>query len=247
MAEQQAGLGRRQIDAAARCIAALDVPQREAALQLVERLDGVARFYKIGLELFAGGDGRGLLDALVARGAQVFADLKLYDVPETVARATRQIAASGADFLTVHGDGAIMRAAVENKGERLKILAVTALTSLDDAALRELGYAGTVAEFVLMKARQAQAAGCDGVICAGSEVAALRAAAGADFMLVTPGVRRAGDAVGDQKRIATPSAIMEAGGDYLVVGRPVRDAADPAQALGEIIGEVEAAVAGAGD
>lgn len=224
-----------------RCIIALDVPDRAAALQLVDTLAGQAVFYKIGLELFAGGDGRGLLDTLIARGSKVFADLKLYDVPETVARATRQIAAAGADFLTVHGDDAIMRAAVAAKGDKLKILAVTALTSLDQQGLRQLGYAGSLGDFVLDKARRAQAAGCDGVICSGLEVEALRAELGREFILVTPGVRRAADSPGDQKRIATPTAIIKAGGDYLVIGRPVRDAANPAEAAAQFVAEVEEA------
>lgn len=232
----------RTIPARERCIIALDVPQQRAALQLVQTLEGVACFYKIGLELFAAGEGRALLDALVVRGLKVFVDLKLYDVPETVARATRQVADSGAHFLTVHGDEAIMQAAVANKGAHLNILAVTALTSLDAAGLQQLNYAGTVEQFVVDKAQRAQAAGCDGIVCSGGEVAAVRRAVGEDLTLVTPGVRRAGEAAGDQKRIATPTEIIAAGGDYLVVGRPVRDAAAPAQACAEIIAEIDAAL-----
>ena len=232
----------RPIPARERCIIALDVPCRADALQLVEALDGTACFYKIGLELFAAGEGRALLDTLVGRGMKVFADLKLYDVPETVARATRRVADSGAQFLTVHGDDAIMQAAVANKGEHLRILAVTALTSFDAAALRQLGYAGTMEEFVLDKARRAQAAGCDGIICGGGEVAPLRRELGDELVLVTPGVRRRGDAAGDQKRTATPAEIISAGGDYLVVGRPVRDAENPAQTCGEIVREIETAL-----
>lgn len=225
-----------------RCIVALDVPTGGEALALADALGEQVVFYKIGLELFAAGDGRGLIDTLAARGANVFADLKLYDVPETVARATRQIAASGARFLTVHGDEAIMQAAVASRGERLKILAVTALTSLDDAGLRQLGYRGSVGDFVLEKAQRAQAAGCGGVVCSGLEAAALRRELGGDFLLVVPGVRPAGSAAGDQKRVATPGDVIRAGGDYLVVGRPVRDAADPKQALAQIAEEVQAAL-----
>ncbi|MCH9758991.1 MAG: orotidine-5'-phosphate decarboxylase [Proteobacteria bacterium] len=229
-----------------RCIIALDVPDNATALQLVDTLSDVAAFYKIGLELFAAGVGRGLLDTLVAQQKKVFVDLKLYDVPETVARATRQVATSGANFLTVHGDEAIMQAAVANKGERLKILAVTALTSLDEQGLKQLGYRGSMRDFVLEKAQRAQAAGCDGVICSGLEVAMLREQLGDDFILVTPGIRQQSDAAGDQKRIATPAAVMAAGGDYLVIGRPVRDAAQPKQTLAQIVTEVETAVAARG-
>ena len=225
-----------------RCIVALDVPDDDSALSLVEELGSAAAFYKVGLELFAGGYGRRLVEQLAARGLQVFADVKLYDVPQTVARATRQLAGSGAHFLTIHGDDAIMQAAVASAEERIKILAVTALTSMNEQDLRQLGYGGTISDFVLDRARRAQAAGCAGVICAGGEVAMLRRALGEDFLLVTPGVRRAVDAAGDQKRTATPRAVIAAGGDYLVVGRPIRDAPAPAQALAEIIREIEAAL-----
>ena len=230
-----------KIKASSRCIIALDLPGYAEALALADTLGDAASFYKVGLELFAGGDGRKLLETLVGRGKQVFADLKLYDVPETVARATRQIAVSGADFLTVHGDTAIMQAAVANKGGRLKILAVTALTSLDDKGLQQLGYRGSMADFVLERAAQAQAAGCDGVICSGLEVALLRQRLGNDFLLVTPGIRLPGSAADDQKRIAAPAAVIQAGGDYLVVGRPIRDAASPPRALVAIISDMQAA------
>lgn len=224
-----------------RCIVALDVPTRKKALDLVEKLDNHAKFYKIGLELFAGGEGRSLLKQLVDKDLKVFVDLKLYDVPATVARATQQIAKSGAQFLTVHGDSAIMQAAVKNKGDKLKILAVTALTSLDQRDLKQLGYRGTIRKFVLERAKQAQEAGCDGVICSGQEIVYLRKSLDKKFILVTPGVRQTSNITDDQKRTATPASIIASGGDYLVVGRPIRDAEEPCTAWKQITKEIKIA------
>lgn len=228
-------------EAQRRLIVALDVPRAKDALALADALADAVSFYKIGLELFAAGEGRALLDELKSRNCRVFADLKLFDVPETVARATAQIAESGADFLTVHGNDAIMRAAAREKGEHLKIMAVTALTSLDDGDLRDLGFACDARELVLSRARRALECGCDGVVSSGLEVKSLRQEAGDKLILVTPGVRPlANRSEDDQKRIATPAQIIADGGNYLVVGRPIRDAANPrdtALAIGEEIAD----------
>ena len=229
------------IPARHRLIVALDLPNAATALQLVDAIGDAAVFYKVGLELFAAGDGRRLVDALKKRGLFVFADLKLFDVPETVARATAQIAASGADFLTVHGDDSIMAAAVAAKGDTLKILAVTVLTSLDNDDLHSLGFAVSAQELVLSRARRAAAVGCDGVVSSGLEVAVLRRAAGSDLTLVTPGVRAA-PRMDDQKRVSTPTGIIHDGGDYLVVGRPIRDADSPRQAAQAMQKEIAAAL-----
>jgi orotidine-5'-phosphate decarboxylase len=208
-----------------RLIVALDLPSGAAARSLVERLGEAACFYKIGLELFASGDAFELIDWLAARGAKVFADLKLYDIPETVRRAVAALRGRGIAFLTVHGDRAIMQAAAEAKGE-MKILAVTVLTSLDERDLREMGYAGDVGRLVLARARGALEARCDGVIASGLEAAELKAEFGAKLLVVTPGIRPAGPG-GDQKRTVDAAQAFANGADYIVVGRPVRDAADP--------------------
>ncbi|MGU9951943.1 MAG: orotidine-5'-phosphate decarboxylase [Gammaproteobacteria bacterium WSBS_2016_MAG_OTU1] len=233
----------RPLSARERLIVALDIPSAADALRLVEHLGDAVRFYKIGLELFAAGDGRKLIDELKNRGCQVFADLKLFDVPETVARATAQIADSGADFLTVHGNDAMMQAAATAKGDKLKILAVTALTSLDDGDLRDLGFTCDLHDLVLSRARRALQSGCDGVVSSGLEVAALRQEGGDSLILVTPGVRPlANRPEDDQKRVATPAQIIKAGGDYLVVGRPIRNAELPRDAANGIVREIAAAL-----
>ena len=232
------------IPARSRLIIALDVPDADSALALADKIGDAAEFYKIGLELFAAGCGRQLIAELKGRGCRVFADLKLFDVPATVARAAKQIAESGADFLTVHGNDAIMRAAAEVKGENLKILAVTALTSLDNGDLRDLGFSCDAYSLVLSRARRALQCGCDGVVSSGLEVCALRQEAGEKLILVTPGVRPvANDSADDQKRTATPAKIIKDGGDYLVVGRPVRDAENPRAAAQTIVNEIAAALA----
>ena len=223
---------------------ALDVASAADALALADKIGGAAQFYKIGLELFAAGDGRQLIAEFKKRNCRVFADLKLFDVPETVARATKQIADSGADFLTVHGNDAIMSAAAAAKGDHLKILAVTALTSLDNGDLQDLGFSCDAHDLTLSRARRAVQCGCDGVVSSGLEVKSLRQECADKLVLVTPGVRpilnRPPD---DQKRIATPTQIIAAGGDYLVVGRPIRDSANPQQAAEDIVAEIAAAVA----
>ncbi|MGI9336975.1 MAG: orotidine-5'-phosphate decarboxylase [Gammaproteobacteria bacterium] len=222
-------------------IVALDVPRRADALKLVEELGDAASFYKIGLELFAAGEGRQLLDDLAKRDLSVFADLKLFDVPATVARATATLANSGAKFLTVHGNDAMMAAAAKAKGD-LKILAVTALTSLDAGDMNDLGFDCNVRDVVLSRARRALACGCDGVVSSGLEVAALRAECGEKLILVTPGVRPVINNEDDQKRTSPPGDIIRSGGDYVVVGRPIRDAKNPRAAAMAINAELAAAV-----
>ena len=231
------------IPAQQRLIVALDTPDEQAALQLADNLGDAVHFYKIGLELFAAGCGRQLVKQLKLRKKSVFADLKLFDVPATVQRATKQIADSGADFLTVHGDDAIMNAAANAKNNNLKILAVTVLTSLDDNDLRNMGFAKGASETALKRAKRAKQCGCDGAVSSGLEVRTLRQHTGGNFILVIPGVRPAThNKTDDQKRTATPKQIIQNGGDYLVVGRPVRDAPNPRKAALQIQDEIAAAL-----
>jgi orotidine-5'-phosphate decarboxylase len=221
-------------------IFALDVPDVAAAKSLVTQLGENIHFYKIGLELAMTGQYFELLDWLLARDKRVFTDLKLYDIPATVAAAVRQLRARGASFLTVHGDAAIMRAAAEQKGEHLQILAVTLLTSIGAAELRELGVVADLAAHVAERAHQAVAAGCDGIIASGLEAQALRSELGTGPLIVTPGIRLSNERNDDQRRVVTPTRAFEAGADYIVVGRPIRDAADPASAAAAIQAEVAA-------
>ncbi|HEV2855647.1 MAG TPA: orotidine-5'-phosphate decarboxylase [Thermoanaerobaculia bacterium] len=223
-----------------RLIFALDVPTVEEARGLVLTLKEAVQFYKVGLELFlAGGASFELIDWLVGQDKKVFLDLKLYDIPETVARAVRALRERPVTFLTVHGDGAILEAAGREKGD-LKILAVTVLTSLDRAGLRELGFAGEVSDLVLARARRAQETGCDGVIASGQEAKALRDHLGRDLLIVTPGIRPSGNRpADDQKRVVTVEEALRGGADHIVVGRPIRDAADPYEAALQIQGTIE--------
>ncbi len=222
-----------------RLIFALDVPDLGGAKDLVSRLGDSVVFYKIGLELATSRHYFELLDWLLERDKKVFADLKLYDIPATVTAAVRQLARCGAAFLTVHGDRAVAEAAAQGKGDQLEILAVTVLTSVAPSDLAEMGIALTVEELALRRARQAVAAGCDGVIASGLEAAALRAALGAEALIVTPGIRPAGSARGDdQRRVVTPTLAFRSGADYIVVGRPIRDAADPYRAASAIQEEI---------
>jgi orotidine-5'-phosphate decarboxylase len=217
-----------------RLIVALDVPTAAEARALVERLGNAVRFYKIGLELFTSGGYFELLEWLVARGNKVFADLKLYDIPETVRRATANLRASGAAFLTVHGHRSIMQAAAGEKGD-MKILAVTVLTSFDASDLAEMGATGDVASLVLSRARHAAEAGCDGVIASGLEAPKIKAEFGARLLVVTPGIRPAENRPkDDQKRTVDVAQAFANGADYIVVGRPVRDAPDPRAAAESI-------------
>lgn len=209
-----------------RLIAALDVPTAGEARALAERLGDAVRFYKIGLELFTAGGYFELLAWLRARGCGVFADLKLYDIPETVRRAVANLRSSGATFVTVHAERSILQAAANEKGD-LKVLAVTVLTSFDQRSIAEMGYAGSVEDLVLQRARAALESGCDGVIASGLEAPRLKAEFGSKLLVVTPGVRPAGAGTQDQKRVVDVAQAFANGADYIVVGRPIRDAADP--------------------
>jgi orotidine-5'-phosphate decarboxylase len=224
-----------------RLIAALDVPNADAARALAERLGDAVRFYKIGLELFSAGGYFELLAWLRARGASVFADLKLYDIPETVRRAVANLGASGAHFLTVHAERSIMEAAASKKGT-LKIFAVTVLTSFDQRSIEEMGYAGSVQDLVLKRARAALESGCDGVIASGLEAPRIKAEFGDRLLVVVPGVRPAGAAAQDQKRVVEVAQAFANGADYIVVGRPIRDAADPRAAALAIQNTIAAAL-----
>ena len=215
------------IPARERLIFAMDVPEAGAARKLAEALGDSVSFYKIGLELFMSGGGFELLDWLVGRGKRVFVDLKFFDVPATVGAAVRQLARRGVTFATVHGNQGIMEAAAKAKGP-VKILAVTVLTSLDRGDLDDLGFQCDVEQLVLSRARRALAAGCAGVISSGLEAKSLRAGVDDRLIVVTPGIRpvenRPAD---DQKRVVDVTQAFANGADYIVVGRPIRDASDP--------------------
>jgi orotidine-5'-phosphate decarboxylase len=214
------------IPRAERLIVALDVATPQEARNLVERIGDAARFYKVGLELFMAGGYFELVDWLVARGARVFVDLKFFDVPQTVRRAVANLRGRGVAFATVHGNQAMMEAAVREKGE-VKILAVTALTSLDRGDLDDLGFSCDVARLVLSRARRAMEAGCDGVISSGLEAQALKAEFKDRLLVVTPGIRPVENRADDQKRTVDVAQAFANGADYIVVGRPIRTASDP--------------------
>ncbi|MBM3355480.1 MAG: orotidine-5'-phosphate decarboxylase [Betaproteobacteria bacterium] len=210
-----------------RLIVALDLPTAAQARALVEKLGEAACFYKVGLELFSAGGYFELIEWLAKRGNRVFADLKLYDIPETVRRATANLASSGATFLTVHGQRSVMQAAVREKGA-LKILAVTVLTSFDASDLAEMRSSATVDELVMARARSAVQCGCDGVIASGMESPKLKAEFGSKLLVVTPGIRPVEDRPSDdQKRAVDAAQAFKGGSDYIVVGRPIRNAPDP--------------------
>jgi orotidine-5'-phosphate decarboxylase len=210
-----------------RLICALDLPSAGEARTFVEQLGDSVLFYKIGLELFMAGEYFELLDWLTARGKKVFVDLKFFDVPETVRAAVRALSQHGATFATVHGNQAIMEAAGKDKGG-MKILAVTVLTSLDRGDLDDLGFQCDVDALVLSRARRALAAGCDGVISSGLEAPKIRGELGGRILVVTPGIRPVENKpVDDQKRTVDVAQAFANGADYIVVGRPIRHAADP--------------------
>lgn len=221
-----------------RVIVALDVADAAAAAGLAARIGDGASWVKIGLELFVA-EGPAVVAAMRAAGHRVMLDLKLHDIPETVARAMARAAALGAELVTVHASGgrSMLAAAVKAAGSA-RVLAVTVLTSLDDGDLDDIGAIGPVSELVQRRARLAAAAGCHGVVASPHEAAALRGQVPTGFLIVTPGVRPAGAEAGDQKRIATPGAARRAGADLVVVGRPIRDAADPAAMARAIAAEV---------
>jgi orotidine-5'-phosphate decarboxylase len=225
-----------------RLIVALDLPDVAAAEAMIGRLGDSVTFYKIGYQLaFAGG--LPLVSQLANAGKKVFIDLKLHDIGNTVTRGVESIAALGATFLTVHAYPQTMKAAVEGRaGSNLKILAVTVLTSYDDGDLHAAGYRLGVSDMVAARAQQAQVLGIDGLVCSPEEAASLRKIIGHQINLVTPGIRPAGAAIGDQKRIMTPARAIAAGADYLVVGRPVMEAADPKAAAEAIQAEIAQAL-----
>ena len=232
----------RSIPPRERLIVALDVPDGALARKLVGTLADAVVFYKIGLELATSPHYFELLRWLLERDKKVFVDLKLYDIPATVAAAVRQLRDCGAKLLTVHGERSIAAAAAAEKGDNLQVLAVTVLTSVAQGDLAETGIALQLEELVELRAKQAVAAGCDGVIASGHEAARLRAVLGARALIVTPGIRPATAAAGDdQRRVVTPARAIQSGADYIVVGRPIRDAADPYRAAAAIQEEIAAA------
>lgn len=228
-----------EIPARDRVIVALDLSDVEAAEKAVWALGDSVNFYKIGYELVMAG-GLNLAEDLVHSGKKVFLDMKLHDIGNTVMHATKRAAKLGATFLTVHAFPQTMRAAVEGRGDSsLDILAVTVLTSWDDGDLKDAGYAATVPELVARRAAQAEAIGIDGLVCSPAEAKDLRQRLGAKMMLVTPGIRPAGAAKGDQKRTMTPSEAIKAGVDYMVIGRPILAAEDPKASAEAIVTEIE--------
>jgi orotidine-5'-phosphate decarboxylase len=225
-----------------RLIVALDLPAIADAEAMIARLGDSVTFYKIGLQLiFAGGIP--LAEKLARTGKKVFLDAKLLDIDNTVAGAVASIAAMGVTFLTIHAYPQAMRAAVAARGAApLKLLAVTVLTSMDEKDIAAAGYAGSVSALVARRAADARAAGIDGIVASPAEAAAIRQIVGRDVAIVTPGIRPAGAAAGDQKRVASPADAIRAGADYLVVGRPITSAADPKAAADAIVAEIAAAV-----
>lgn len=221
-----------------RLILALDVPAADEAKRLVERLGDSVVFYKLGLQLFMAGGYFELVDWLARRGKRVFVDLKFFDVPETVKLAVAQLKDRNVSFATVHGNDGMLRAAVAEK-HGVKILAVTVLTSLDQADLKDLGFECDVESLVLSRARRALEIGCDGVISSGMEAEQLRSSLGEGFLIVTPGIRpvenRPAD---DQKRVVTLKNAFSMGADYVVVGRPIRNAPDPRAKAEEMQSEI---------
>lgn len=229
------------LDPRERLIVALDVASVAQAQALIERLGTSVSFYKIGYQLgFTGGIA--LARSLAEAGHQIFLDMKLHDIGYTVARGVESIARLGASFLTVHAYPQTMHAAVEARaGSKLRILAVTVLTSYDDADLAAAGYDFTVTELVAERAAQACDIGVDGLVCAAEEAAKLRSLIRPSMVLVTPGIRPPGSAAGDQKRVMTPAAAIRAGADYLVVGRPIVNADDPKAVAEAIVADIATA------
>ena len=227
-----------------RLIFALDVATAAEARAWVDRLGDSITFYKLGMELLTSGDYFRVLEDLASQGKRIFVDLKFHDVPATVAATIRGLRRYPVDFCTIHAQhAAMMRAAAQEKGD-LRLLGVTVLTSMDRADLRDLRIDADPADIVVERARAAQAAGLDGVIASGQEAAALRAATGPGFLLVCPGIRPAGPAGDDQKRTVDVARAFAAGADHIVVGRPIRDAADPAAAAEAIHASIAAALRG---
>jgi orotidine-5'-phosphate decarboxylase len=229
-----------QIEPRDRLIVALDVDTVEEARAMVARLGDAVSFYKIGYQLALAG-GLSYAAELIGSGKKLFVDMKLHDIGNTVAAGVKSVSRVGATFLTVHAYPQTMKAAAAAREGDLRVLAVTVLTSYDDADLKAAGYTIPVPDLVAQRARQALEAGVDGLVCSPEEVPNLRAIVGDKLALVTPGIRPAGTDAGDQKRIATPSAAIIAGADYLVVGRPIVAAADPKAAAKAIVAEIASA------
>jgi orotidine-5'-phosphate decarboxylase len=228
-----------------RLIVALDVPSVAEARAIVARLDGVVSFYKVGLWLIFAPGFEAFLDDLLKAGHKIFLDAKMFDIGETVKRGIERVAERGVSFVTVHGDGDIIRAAVEGRGKSsLRLLVVPALTSLNEQGLRELGYGGSVAELIHARAKMAFDWGIDGIIASPQDNPdAIRKGLGAESLyVVTPGVRLAGAALDDHKRSGTPAQAIADGADYLVVGRPIVQAADPAAAAAAIVADMKAGI-----
>ncbi len=221
-------------------IVALDVGSAEEAGALVRRIGPDVSFYKVGLELYCAA-GNDFVSELQDQGKDVFLDLKFYDIGETVKRAVAQVARSGARFLTIHGLAQVMRAAVEGRGDsRLQLLAVTVLTSLDRQDLADEGYVWDVSGLVDLRVRHAVELGMDGIVASPLEAASIRAMTGPGTIIVTPGVRSAGAGKGDQKRVATPAEALLAGANYVVMGREITRAADPAAEVARVLAELAA-------
>jgi orotidine-5'-phosphate decarboxylase len=234
------------IPARERLIFAMDMADAEQARKLVKQLGDSVEFYKLGLEFFLSGSYFELAAELRDSGKKVFADLKLFDIPATVAAAVRQLTRHQVDFCTIHGNDTMLRAAAEAKGD-MKILAVTALTSLDQGDLDDLGFQCDARTLVLSRARRALALGCDGVVSSGLEVPALRESVDHALITVIPGIRPVYNdeaPADDQQRVVTPARAISSGADYLVVGRPIRDAADPRAAAEAIQAEIQSALEG---
>jgi orotidine-5'-phosphate decarboxylase len=220
-------------------IVALDVASVDEARRLVSYLGDAADFYKVGLELYAAA-GMDFVRELKGEGKRVFLDLKLYDIGEQVKRAVAVIAKSGADFLTIHAVKPVMEAAVESRGDSLRLLAVTVLTSFDEQDIRDDGSAFSLAELVERRVGYAIEAGVNGIVCSSQEVAKVRAITGPKMTLVIPGIRSAGKSTGDQKRVATPADAISSGADYLVIGRQITRAEDPRAETLKILEEIHA-------
>ena len=219
-------------------IVALDVESAAEARALVTRIGSRVNFYKVGMELYAAA-GIEYIRELLGQGKQVFLDLKFYDIPETVSRAAARVAETGVRFLTVHAAASVMRAAVKGRaGSGLRILGVTVLTSFGPEDMEDFDYQGTIADLVERRARKAMDVGADGVIASPLEAARLRAILGPEALIVTPGIRSAGADRGDQKRVATPAQAIRDGADYLVIGRQITRAADPAAEAERVLAEI---------
>ena len=228
------------MNASERLIVALDVPTAEDALRLVDRLAGRVGLFKVGSQLFTAA-GPEVVRAIVARNQKVFLDLKYHDIPNTVGAAVKSAAGLGVSLLTLHGLGgrAMLEAAARARAGGVRLLAVTVLTSHDEASLADIGFARPLSDSVRRLARLARDAGIDGVVASPHEVGLIREACGKGFLIVIPGIRPAGAQAGDQARLATPAAALSAGADYLVVGRPVTEAPDPAAAVAAIVQDMK--------